>query len=166
MRNLLFILILSVALFSCKVYSFSGANINPEIKSISVAYIYNKSGNGPASASDIFTNMLKDKMLINTNLNMVNAVGDVQFSGDITSYNYTIQAPSGNTSSDLRRITMSVSVDFYNTIDEAESFENQTFTRFADYPVDEDLQSIEETIIREISTQIVDDIFNKAFVKW
>ena len=159
-------MLLSAALYSCKVYSLSGANINPEIKTISVAYVYNKSGNGPASASDIFTNMLKDKMITNTSLSMVNAAGDVQFSGDIIAYNYTIQAPSGNTSSDLRRITMSVSVSYYNSIDEVDSFEKQTFTRFADFPVDEDLQSIEETIINEISTQLVDDIFNKAFVKW
>lgn len=155
-----------VALYSCKVYSFSGANINPEIKTISISYINNKSGNGPAAASDIFTNLLKDKMLINTSLASVNANGDVQFSGNIVSYNYTIQAPSGATSSDLRRITISVSIDYYNSVDEEESFESQTFTRFADYPVDEDLQSIEETIISEISTQLVDDIFNKAFVKW
>ena len=62
MRILVSILSLFVALSACKVYSFTGANINPDIGTISVAYIYNKSGNGPASASDVFTNLLKDKM--------------------------------------------------------------------------------------------------------
>ncbi|MCD8518268.1 MAG: hypothetical protein LRY32_00555 [Flavobacterium sp.] len=42
-------------------YSFTGANIDPNIKTLSVAYINNKSGNGPATASDILTNMLKRK---------------------------------------------------------------------------------------------------------
>ena len=151
---------------ACKIYSFSGANINPDIKTISVAYIFNKSGNGPASASDIFTNLLKDKMITNTNLTMTNTNGDVYFAGEISNYNYTIQAPSGNTTSDLRRITMAVTISYYNRIDEIESFEQKTFTRFADYPVSEDLTAIEETIITEISKQLVDDIFNAAFVKW
>ena len=161
MKNLVII-----CLTECKVYSFTGANVNPDITTMSVDYIYNKSGNGPASASDIFTNLLKDKMITNTNLSMVNAGGDVQFSGDITSYNYSIQAPSGNTTSDLRRITMSVSITFYNDVDTEDGFEQQRFTRFADYPVSEDLTGIEESIITEISNQLVDDIFNKAFVKW
>lgn len=151
---------------SCKTYSFSGANINPDIQTLSVAYIYNKSGNGPASASDIFTNLLKDKMNTNTNLIQVNANGDVHFSGEISNYAYSIQAPSGNTTSDLRRITMSVSINFYNRIDEADNFESKKFTRFADYPVNEDITAIEESIINEISTQLVDDVFNAAFVKW
>lgn len=166
MKHVILVLALSLALSSCKIYSFTGANVNPDIKTLSVAYIYNKSGNGPASASDIFTNLLKDKMVTNTNLQMINANGDVQFSGEISTYNYTIQAPSGNTTSDLRRITMSVTITFFNRIEEDEGFEQQKFTRFADYPVSEDLTAIEETIINEISTQLVDDIFNKAFVKW
>lgn len=166
MIRLIPIAILSLFFSSCKTYSFSGANINPDIQTLSVAYIYNKSGNGPASASDIFTNLLKDKMNTNTNLNQVNANGDVHFSGEISNYAYSIQAPSGNTTSDLRRITMSVTINFYNRIDEAESFESKKFTRFADYPVNEDITAIEESIINEISTQLVDDVFNAAFVKW
>ncbi|MCD8518269.1 MAG: hypothetical protein LRY32_00560 [Flavobacterium sp.] len=105
-------------------------------------------------------------MLTNTNLKMVNANGDVQFLGDITNYTYSIQAPSGNLSSNLRRISISITVSFVNTLSEDESFESQTFTRFADYPVDEDLNAVEETIIRDVGSQLVDDIFNKAFVKW
>lgn len=166
MIRLVLIACISVFFLSCKTYSFSGANINPDIQTLSVAYIYNKSGNGPASASDIFTNLLKDKMNTNTNLKQINANGDVHFSGEITNYAYTIQAPSGNTTSDLRRITMSVSINFYNRVDEADSFEQKKFTRFADYPVSEDITAIEETIINEISTQLVDDVFNAAFVKW
>lgn len=166
MKNWIAISSIFILLSACKVYSFTGANINPDIQTLSVAYIYNKSGNGPASASDIFTNLLKDKMITNTNLQMTNANGDVQFSGEISNYNYTIQAPSGNTTSDLRRITMAVTINYYNQVEEVESFERRTFSRFADYPVDEDITALEETIITEISTQLVDDIFNAAFVKW
>lgn len=149
----------------CKVYSFSGANIDPNISSISIAYFQNESNNGPASVSDQFTQDLKDKMLNNTNLALVNNNGDVRFEGNIIGYNYSIQAPTGGESSDLRRITMTVKVNFINQLNEEDSWES-TFTRFAEYPVNESLADVEERLITEINTLLVDDIFNKAFVKW
>ena len=166
MKKILLIVLVSMAMAACKVYSFTGANIDPEIKTISIEYIYNKSSNGPAEASDLFTNILKEKMLTSTSLKSVNVGGDVQFSGVISGYSYSIQAPTGNLSSDLRRITMQVSISYMNGINEEDGFENQTFSRYADYPVTEDLAAVEESIIREISKQLVDDIVNKAFVKW
>lgn len=166
MRSLLAISFILVALSACKVYSFTGASINPNIKTISVQYISDKSGNSPATASDIFTNTLKEKMLNATSLSFVNNGGDVEFDGFISSYNYSIQAPTGTLTSDLRRITMQVSITYINNIEEESGFETQNFSRFADYPVDEDLSSVEENIIREISEQLADDIFNKAFVNW
>ncbi|MEZ4916945.1 MAG: LPS assembly lipoprotein LptE [Chitinophagales bacterium] len=166
MRILLAISFIVVTLSACKVYSFTGASINPNIRTISVQYISDKSGNSPATASDIFTNTLKEKMLNATSLSFVNNGGDVEFDGFISSYNYSIQAPTGTLTSDLRRITMQVSITYINNVEEESGFETQTFSRFADYPVDEDLSSVEENIIREISEQLADDIFNKAFVNW
>lgn len=166
MKKLVILFVGLAFLQSCKVYSFTGANINPDIRTISVEYILDKSGGGPASASDIFTNTLKDRMLNLTSLSFVNVGGDVQFSGIISSYNYSIQAPTGNVSSDLRRITMQVQITYINTVEEDAGFQSQTFSRFADYPVDQDLNTVEEQIILEISTQLIDDIFNKAFVNW
>ncbi|MCB0540833.1 MAG: LptE family protein [Bacteroidetes bacterium] len=166
MRILVAISFIVVTLSACKVYSFTGASINPNIRTISVQYISDKSGNSPATASDIFTNTLKEKMLNATSLSFVNNGGDVEFDGFISSYNYSIQAPTGTLTSDLRRITMQVSITYINNVEEESGFETQTFSRFADYPVDEDLSSVEENIIREISEQLADDIFNKAFVNW
>jgi hypothetical protein len=164
---ILFIVFISlISINSCGVYSFSGANINPQIKSFSVSYFNNDSGNGPPVVSDLFTNAIKEKMLNNTNLRFENFDGDAHFEGKISGYNYTIQAPSGGLSSDLRRITITVQVSFINKIEPDEGFENQRFTRFAEFPVDENLEAIEERLITEINLQLVDDIFNRAFVKW
>lgn len=166
MRILFIISFVLISFSACKVYSFTGASIDSNIKTISVQYISDKSGNSPATASDIFTNTLKEKMLNATSLSFVNNGGDVEFTGYISSYNYTIQAPTGTLTSDLRRITMQVSITYSNNIEENSGFESQTFSRFGDYPVDEDLSAVEESIIREISEQLADDIFNKAFVNW
>jgi hypothetical protein len=164
--GVLMVAFMLTAVTACKIYSFSGANINPNIKSMSIAYFNNDSGNGPAIASDLFTNALKEKMLNSTTLRFENFDGDVQFEGRIVGYNYSIQAPTGGQASDLRRITITVMVTFINNIEPDNGFENMRFTRFADFPVNENLEAIEERLIGEINEQLVDDIFNKAFVRW
>jgi hypothetical protein len=58
-----------------------------------------------------------------------------------------------------------VHVDYVNALDEKDKW-SQDFTRFAQYESSQSLTSVEEAKIREINTQIVDDIFNKALVKW
>jgi hypothetical protein len=166
LMNSVLMMVAMLIVQSCKIYSFSGANINPNIKSISISYFNNDSGNGPAIASDLFTNSLKEKMLNSTTLRFENYDGDVQFEGKIIGYNYSIQAPTGGQSSDLRRISMTVQVTFVNNIEPSNGFENMRFTRFADFPVSENLEAIEERLIEEINIQLVDDIFNKAFVRW
>lgn len=169
LQNLIFLVIsmsLTLNFQSCKIYSFSGANINPDIKSISIAYFNNDSGNGPPIMSDLFTNALREKMINNTTLKLENFGGDVELDGAIVGYNYSIQAPTGQQSSDLRRITMTVLVNFTNNVDLDDSFENIRITKFADYEVSQSLEAVEEGLIREINDLIIDEIFNKAFVKW
>ena len=152
-------------LIGCKTYSFSGANVDPDLQSISITYFNNNSGNGPPYASDQFTQDLKEKMLNNTNLDIVNSNGDVQFSGAVVGYTYTVQAPTGNETSDLRRITMTVDVQFDNFVKPDENW-RKNFSAYADYPVSESLDAVEESIIDDINQQIIDKIFNEAFVKW
>ena len=43
---------------------------------------------------------------------------------------------------------------------------NTTFSRYRDFPANEDLSSIEETLMEEICNELVEDIFNKAIVNW
>jgi len=166
MKKIIYIITIFSFLVSCHVkYSFSGADIDPNIKTVSVNYFKNNSGNGPANMSDLFTNALKEKILRETNLNLVNENADIEFNGYINSYYYTVQAPTGTETSDLRRITMKVKVDFVNNIDEKENWEKD-FQNHADHSVDIDLNSVEEESLEEINELIVEEIFNKAFVKW
>lgn len=157
---------LLMLLVSCKIkYSFSGADIDPNIKTVSIAYFDNNSGNGVANMGDLFTDALRDKILRETNLNLVTGKADIEFSGKISQYYFTVQAPTGNESSDIRRITMVVNVDFKNNLT-AEDTWNANFQNIAEHSVNIDLTSIEEESVRAINILLVDDIFNKAFVKW
>ena len=40
------------------------------------------------------------------------------------------------------------------------------FTRFIDFPADEDLSAVEEQLINALNTLLVEDVFNQSFVKW
>lgn len=155
-------------MISCKVnYSFSGADVDPNLKTVSISYFENLSGNGPANMSDLFTNALKEKILTETNLNLVNTNGDIEFKGSIVNYYYTVQAPTGNETSDKRRITMSVNVEFLNnTTDDKNEQWSQNFQNNSEHSVDVDLNSVEIESIEIINELMVEEIFTKAFVKW
>lgn len=148
---------------SCKIYSFTGANTNA--KTVSIDLFQNRANNAPYQASQLFTEALKNKFSREGNLKLVDNGGDLHFSGNITSYNFTSVAPQANETSSQVRLTMSVNVVFVNNLDPKDKWE-QTFSRFVLYPSTQDINRIEESKIEEINTQLVDDVFNKALVKW
>ena len=43
---------------------------------------------------------------------------------------------------------------------------SQNFTRFRDYDSSLSLNDVEEALIKQINEELVEDIFNKAFVNW
>jgi hypothetical protein len=63
------------------------------------------------------------------------------------------------------RLTVSVNVTFTDTKNEDNNFE-KTFTRFADFDATVNLADVEQTLILEINTQLIQDIFNQAVVNW
>ena len=149
----------------CGVYSFTGASISPEIKSVSIAYFQNRASIMQPSLSQVFTEKMKDKFVSQTNLTLIKSSGDLQFYGFISDYNTAPTAIQGNEQAALNRLTISVSVKFVNTKDEKQNFET-TFSRFADYDSRTNLASVEQDLISEICNQLVDDIFNKAVINW
>ena len=71
MRKLVASLLLLTSCFAitgCDVYSFTGASISPEIKTISIASFPNQASLVQPSLSQVFTEKLKDKFVSQTNL--------------------------------------------------------------------------------------------------
>jgi hypothetical protein len=56
-------------------------------------------------------------------------------------------------------------VKYTNTLDPSKDFD-MPFTRFEDYPSDQDLSAVKDQLIATINEYLVDDIFNKAVVNW
>ncbi|MCK9451376.1 MAG: LPS assembly lipoprotein LptE [Bacteroidales bacterium] len=150
---------------SCGVYSFTGASIPAEAKTISIQYFQNNALLVEPLLSGEFTNALRDRFMSQTSLNMVNQNGDLAFEGEITDYRTTPVAIQSDQTAALNRLEIKVNVRFTNKYDESTNFETQ-FTQYKEYPSEQDLNAIKTELITEIVAMLVDDIFNKSVVNW
>lgn len=164
-RFLLFIVFIASGLSACKTYSFSGASISPDTKTVNVNYFENNAALVVPTLSQSLTESLKDRIISQTGLAMVRGEADLVFEGQISEYSIRPMAIQGNEFAAQNRLTISVVVTFSNIKDETKNFK-QTFTRYADFPGATNLADVESDLIRAINTQLIDDIFNKAFVNW
>jgi hypothetical protein len=159
-----FLMALAFICQGCGIYSFSGASIPAEAKTVSVAYFPNHAQLVNPLLSDNLTTALRDAMTNQTTLDVVESGGDLAFEGEITDYRTTPVAITGQTAA-MNRLTITVKVRFSNSIDETKDFES-SFSRYEDYPSDQDLISVQESLTATIVDQLVEDIFNKALVNW
>ena len=146
-------------------YSFTGASISPDVKTISIRSFPDQQGKGPGMLSNTFTEDLKNKFASQTKLNLVESVGDIHLEGSITDYSIRPMGIQGNETASLNRLTISVFVKFINAKNEKQNFE-MSFSRYADYDSKLIITTIENDLIKEIDNQLVDDIFNRAVANW
>ena len=169
----IYFLIISICILisvqSCKIsYSFTGASISPDVKTISIQNIPNQAELVVPSLSQTCTESLKDKFLSQTSLQLVNGTGDLNIEGEITDYRVkpmAIQSTATTDVASLNRLTITIMIRYSNAKDPKQNF-SQAFSRFSDYDSSQSLDAIEETLIKEILDQINEDIFNKALANW
>ena len=150
---------------SCGFYSFTGASIQNDIKTFSVDYFNNKSNNINPSLSSVFTETLKEHIASQTSLAQIENNGDVTFNGEIISYSIKPISIQSNEIARQNRLTIKVKVEFENKSENKLNF-NSNFSRYKDFPANEDLSQVEETYMQEICKELAEDIFNKSFVNW
>lgn len=161
-----FVGVIFLVFYSCKVrYSFSGADISPEIKTISIDYFPNRAPVVYSELSQKFTEALKDRFMNQTDLTFVREGGDLAFEGEIKDYRTQAQAVQGNETAALNRLTVSVRVIYTNNHEPDKGFDN-TFSAFADYESSQSLSDVEAGLVDEIIEQLTDDIFNKSVADW
>lgn len=151
---------------SCKIsYSFSGVNISPEVQTYSVEYFPNRAALVQAQLSQEFTDAMMDKIQGNTSLDLANQGGDVQFSGEITGYETRPAAITSEETAARNRLTITVRVKYVNVIEPDLDFDS-SFSRYEEYDARLNLSDVEEELIELIVENLVEDIFNRAFVSW
>ena len=164
------LLAISLFLSGCGIYSFNGTNIDPTVRTISIGTIQNNAPQGPSFLTQRFTEDLKDYFQRNTNLRLVPRDGDLQFEGNIVAYDFapaTIQKVEGIDQAGANRLTIQVKIQFTNTKDDKQSFE-EIFQNFDDYPANRNIATIngDPSTVRTTTTKIITDIFNKSVANW
>lgn len=164
-KILLFLFLIAFSgCFSVK-YSFKGVNLSPEAKTASVQFFTITAPIVNPSLAQQVTDMLKMKIQSNTNLSVVNGIGDIDFQGSITDFSQYPVAVQGDNTAGQNRFTISMKVSCVNSKDEQNSFE-ASFSRFIDYESSKSFEQAQSDHTEEILELIIEDIFNKAFVTW
>lgn len=165
-HTIFFIILSAFTLQSCGIYSFTGANINPNVKTVQIDYFPNNAVLVEPSLSEAFTLKLQDLFLQQTNLNLVKSGGDLQFEGEITGYKINPMTATAQQTAAQNRLTITVNVRFFNNKNEEDNFE-RTFSHYYDYDANAQLTGgILDDAFTEILDRITQDIFNASVAKW
>lgn len=165
--------VLSIA-SSCGVsvkYSMSGSTTTA--KTISVTEFYNNTDLGQANIGQTFTNQLKNYLIQNSDLKVVQEEGELLLEGEVSGFTVTPIAPvadnsstTGLTQASSTRLTITVKVTYVNTLDETMSFTDKSFSFYKDFTNDQNLTDVQEQYTRQIFERIVNDIFNASVANW
>ena len=111
------------------------------------------------------TNALVNKVSSSTSLVQMNENADVAFSGTITGNAISPSAIGANDRAAKNRLTITIRIVYKNNKDTKANYQTQ-FSRFREYDSSYSLSDVEESLIKEINEELVEDIFNKSFVNW
>ena len=164
------ILVLTVIVTACKIgYSFTGASISPEVKTVFIDFFTNRARVVNPMLSQTFTEAMKDKFVNETGLSMEREQGDLEFSGEITGYEVRPlsiqQSEQGRDFASMNRLTVTVKVVFTNNKDHEQDF-NTSFSAYYDWESTRSLNEVESSAVDVIVEQLVEDIFNKSVANW
>ncbi|MFD2874515.1 LptE family protein [Mucilaginibacter ximonensis] len=165
-------LMLATVLFvspGCSIhYGLSGSAVPEAMHTINVGFFENNAPIVVANLSQTFTEALKDRIRTTTRLNIVNGEADARMTGSIIGYSYapvSVQATNPNAPplANASVLTITVKVKFVYDADKKLNFE-QTFAKNVNFQGD--ISTQEQKLIKTVTTQLIDDIFNKAFNNW
>jgi len=160
---LLIITVLCIS--SCHIYSFTGASIPKDAKTVSVDYFKNSAQTFNPTLSQDITESLRNKLTSQTVLSLIDGKGDLQFKGVIVDYSVSPVALVAGETAAQNRLTIKVKVEFVNEFDKTMNF-SQTFSRYADFDSQKILTAVESDLVKTIVDLLTDDIFQKAVVNW
>lgn len=162
----LFGLMAFVSLTSCGIYSFSGTNLDcNKYKTVQVAYFVNEAPEVITGMSESITGKLKDKMLSETCLTLVNEDADLLFEGEITNYNITPTSQTSNATAAQNRMTINVRVRYTDTKDDENSWE-KNYSFYYDFDANTLPSSVQNQANDEIFDNIIKQIFNNSVANW
>lgn len=150
---------------SCGVYSFSGAAISSEVETVTVERFPNNADLVNPNLSQFFTQKLRQKILQDTNLELVEQGGDLVFSGSIEKYKVTAETIESGQQATSSELTIGIRTKYQNKVDNKKNF-NDLITSGRTFGQNESLNQVEEELVDQITDNIIRDIFNKSINNW
>ncbi|MDR2910686.1 MAG: LPS assembly lipoprotein LptE [Bacteroidales bacterium] len=164
---IIFTVLICVNVFfnSCRIsYSFTGANLSPQIKTYSVYYFPNRSGLNP-TLSQLFTEELRSKLQRQSPLKEITEDGDLIFEGFIESYDVKPMTIQQGDAAAQNRLTITIRIKYTNSFDTSQSFE-RAFSGYEDFSSSISLRDAEDSIVPTIVDKILEDLFNSTIANW
>ena len=165
MKKILSLLIVALAAVSCGIYSFTGTNIQSDVKTISIPFVEYKALRVNPSLSNDLTEALQDKFRKLTSLEQVDVDGDLELVCEVTGYDVKPQAVTASEVAAQNRLTVTVKVEFTNR-KYPEDDVSQSFSAYEDYDSNNSLDAVESSLCESIIEKIVEDIFNATVAQW
>jgi len=165
MKKFLSLIALTLAAVSCGIYSFTGTNIQSDVKTITIPYVEYKALRVNPSLSGELTEALQEKFRKLTSLEQVDVDGDLELVCEVTGYDVKAAAVTANEVAAQNRLTVTVKIEFTNR-KYPEDDVSQSFSAYEDFDSSNSLDAVEGDLCTTIIEKIVEDIFNATVAQW
>ncbi|MBQ3765673.1 MAG: LptE family protein [Bacteroidales bacterium] len=165
MKKFLIIIALALSVAACGIYSFTGTNIQPDVKTITIPYVEYKAIRVNPSLSNDMTEALQDKFRKLTSLEQVDEDGDLELVCEITGYDVSATAVTANEVAAQNRLTVTVKIEFTSR-KYPEDDVSKSFSAYEDYDSNNSLDAVEAALCETIIDKLVEDIFNATVAQW
>ena len=159
--------ILLLLVVSCSIsYKFNGSSIDyTKTKTISIFDFPNTAELVYPPLSQEFSEALRDSYTKQTRLQILKKEGDLHLEGEIVGYQLTPLAISANSFASQTKLTLTIKVRFTNYKNPEEDFE-KTYSAFQTFDSSLMLNSVQDALIKQMISDIVDNIYNDTVAKW
>lgn len=163
----LLLLLLLPLLLANGCYSLKGISIDSRVNTFFVNTFETVAANAPPTLNIDFTERLKDKIRSETRLQLKTEEADVNFTGKIMDYRVVPVAPKPGETVALNQLVIVIQVAAENMKEEKIDWpKEKSFSYFAEFSNSTDLLSVQDQLVRQISDQLLEDIFNYFFNNW
>jgi len=161
------LILFSLLLAGCISYSFTGASIPSDVRSIHIPFFPDQSQSGLGDLSDRLNRALINRFVNQSRLSLANdqESSDAFVEGAIQSYTNRPFSVRGDEQADVNEIQITIRATFQYQ-DDDEALWNKNFSGSATYntlenPVDGEIEAAEEAL-----QQIANNMFNDAVSNW
>jgi hypothetical protein len=154
-----------ILLSSCSIYRFRDVSIDPNIKTVRVGYIENKSRLLIPQLSPQLSDRLRQKINNQTRLTQVQSEeAHYDITGFVSETSVTTSGISDQRAAS-NRLIISVHIILKNRLDDTKSFEADVSRNF-DFSANLSLEQAQSQLLSTIVQNLSDEIFNRIFSNW